>query len=56
MLLYYSLCHPAYDIKLSLTYFHKKCLLFTIAESFLQEMVPKMTAVVISSLAPRHET
>lgn len=56
ILLYYGVCHPSYDIKLSLTYFYEKCLLFTVIESLPQEMVPKMTAAVSSSLLPCHET
>ena len=34
ILLHESLCHPPYDIKLSLTYFYEKHLLFTFTEIF----------------------
>lgn len=41
-------------MKLSLTYFYERRLLFTHTESVLQELVPRVTAVGPSSLPTPH--
>lgn len=50
----YRFCLAPYDTKLSWTCFYEKCLLFT-SRTFLPDMVPRMTAVVISYLLASHD-